>query len=108
LKPNSYGRHPKYSTTRLALGVYKFKTNTSHPSSFWRRCREAGDVQYRGLFDHSRLGFLEKSKNLKNQKNLKKKIKIDNFHLPQFEHDPFWQYLSRLNDHHAQYVHFIY
>jgi len=30
------------------------------------------------------------------------------FHLPQFEHEPFWQYLSILNDYHAQYVHFIY
>ena len=30
------------------------------------------------------------------------------FHLPQFEHEPFWQYLSRLNDYHAQYVHFTY
>jgi len=30
------------------------------------------------------------------------------FHLPQFEHEPFRQYLSRLNDYHAQYVHFMY
>jgi len=30
------------------------------------------------------------------------------FHLPQFEHEPFWQYLSRLNDYRAQYMHFIY
>jgi len=30
------------------------------------------------------------------------------FHLPQFEHGPFWQYLTRLNDYHAQYVHFTY
>ena len=30
------------------------------------------------------------------------------FHLPQFEHEPFWQYLSRLNDYRAQYVHFTY
>ena len=30
------------------------------------------------------------------------------FHLPQFEHEPFWQYLSRLNDYCAQYVHFMY
>jgi len=28
------------------------------------------------------------------------------FHLPQFEHEPFWHYLSRLNDYHAQ--HFTY
>ena len=27
------------------------------------------------------------------------------FHFPQFEHEPFWQYLSRLNDYRAQYVH---
>ena len=30
------------------------------------------------------------------------------FHLPQFEHEPFWQYLSRLNDFRAQYVLFDY
>ena len=30
------------------------------------------------------------------------------FHLPQFEHEPFWQYLSRLNYYRAQYVHFMY
>jgi len=30
------------------------------------------------------------------------------FHLPQFEHEPFWQYLSRLNEYRAQYVHFMY
>ena len=30
------------------------------------------------------------------------------FHLPQFEHEPFGQYLSRLNDYHAQYVLFEY
>ena len=30
------------------------------------------------------------------------------FHLPQFEHEPFWQYLSRLNDYRAQYVLFEY
>jgi len=30
------------------------------------------------------------------------------FHLPQFEHEPFWQYLSRLNDYHPQYVLFEY
>jgi len=30
------------------------------------------------------------------------------FHLPQFEHQPFWRYLSRLNDYPAQYMHFIY
>jgi len=29
-------------------------------------------------------------------------------HLPQFEHECFWQYLSRLNDHCARYVHFTY
>jgi len=30
------------------------------------------------------------------------------FHLPQFEQEPFWQYLSRLNDYCAQYVHVMY
>jgi len=30
------------------------------------------------------------------------------FYLHQFEHKPFWQYLSRLNDYHAQYMHFMY
>jgi len=30
------------------------------------------------------------------------------FHLPQSEHEPFWQYFSRLNDYRAQYVHFMY
>ena len=30
------------------------------------------------------------------------------FHLPQFGHEPFWHYLSRLNDYHAQYVLFEY
>jgi len=30
------------------------------------------------------------------------------FHLPQFEYEPFWQYLSTLNDFRAQYVHFLY
>ena len=30
------------------------------------------------------------------------------FHFPQFEHEPFWQYLSRFNDYRAQYVHFTY
>ena len=30
------------------------------------------------------------------------------FHFPQFEYEPFWQYLSRLNDYCAQYVHFMY
>ena len=30
------------------------------------------------------------------------------FHLPQFEHEPFWQYLSGLNYYHPQYVHFTY
>ena len=29
------------------------------------------------------------------------------FHLPQFDHEPFWQYLSRFTDHCAQYVHFM-
>jgi len=27
------------------------------------------------------------------------------FHLAQFEDEPFWQYLSTLNDYPAQYVH---
>jgi len=26
------------------------------------------------------------------------------FHFPQFQHEPFWQYLSRLNDYRAQYM----
>ena len=26
------------------------------------------------------------------------------FYFPQFEHEPFWQYLSRLNGYRAQYV----
>ena len=30
------------------------------------------------------------------------------FHLPQFEHEPFWHYLSKLNDYRAQYVLFEY
>ena len=30
------------------------------------------------------------------------------FHFPQFEHEPFRQYLSRLNDYPAQYVYFMY
>jgi len=30
------------------------------------------------------------------------------FHFPQFEHELFWQYLSKVNDYHAQYVHFTY
>jgi len=29
-------------------------------------------------------------------------------HLPQFKHEPVWQYLSRLNDYGVQYVHFMY
>ena len=30
------------------------------------------------------------------------------FHFPQFEHEPFWQYLSRFNHYHAQYMQFTY
>ena len=30
------------------------------------------------------------------------------FHLPQFEYEPFWQYLSRFDDYRAQHVHFMY
>ena len=30
------------------------------------------------------------------------------FHLPQLQPESFWQYLFRLNDYHAQYVHFTY
>jgi len=30
------------------------------------------------------------------------------FHLPQFECEPYWHYLSRVNDYRAQYVHFMY
>jgi len=35
------------------------------------------------------------------------RIKMVICHLPQFEQEPFWQYLSRLNDYRAQYVHFM-
>ena len=28
--------------------------------------------------------------------------------MPQIEHELFWQYLSRLNDYRAQYMHFMY
>ena len=27
------------------------------------------------------------------------------FHFPQYEHEPFWQYLSRLNAYRAQFAH---
>jgi len=30
------------------------------------------------------------------------------FHFPQFEHEPFWQYLSWFNDYRTQYMHFTY
>jgi len=30
------------------------------------------------------------------------------FHLPQFEHESFWQYLFRLNGYYARQVHFMY
>jgi len=30
------------------------------------------------------------------------------FHFPQFEHEPFCQYLSSLNDYRIQYMHFEY
>ena len=30
------------------------------------------------------------------------------FHFPHFEHEPYCQYLSRLNDYRAHYVHFMY
>jgi len=30
------------------------------------------------------------------------------FHISQVKHEPFWQYLSRLNDYHSQCVHFKY
>jgi len=57
-----------------------------------RRCRRVGVFQYRGLFEHSRLGLFEKSKKLKIlKKNFKKRIKMAIFHLPQFEHESFWQ-----------------
>jgi len=29
------------------------------------------------------------------------------FHFSQFMYEPFWQYLSSLNNYHAQYVHFV-
>ena len=73
-------------------------------TKFWRCCRGVGVFQYRGLFELSRLSFFEKI-----QKKLKtKKINMAIFHFPQFEHEPFWQYLSRLNDYRAQYVHSMY
>jgi len=69
-----------------------------------------------GTWHFSILGFtsafearpLENPKKLKNQKFQKENFKIAIFHLPQFEHEPFWQCLSRLNDYCAQYVHFTY
>jgi len=51
--------------------------------------------------------FLKNPKKFKNQK-FEKEIKMANFHLPQFEHEAFWQYSSRLNNYCAQYVHFTY
>ena len=30
------------------------------------------------------------------------------FYLPQFEHEPYWQYLSRLNDYRALHMDFTY
>jgi len=45
---------------------------------------------------------------LKNQLKILKIIKMGIFYLSQFKYKPFWQYLSRLNDYHAQYVHFMY
>jgi len=36
------------------------------------------------------------------------KINMAIFNLPQFEHESFLQYLFRLNDYHAQCVHFTY
>ena len=35
-------------------------------------------------------------------------MKMPIFQLPQFGHGLFWQYLSRLNDYCARYVHFMY
>jgi len=55
------------------------------------------------LFEHSRLGFLEKTRKKSIKKRKKNTMAI--FHFSQFEHEPFWQYLSRLNDYRAQYVH---
>jgi len=40
------------------------------------------------------------------KQNLKKRMLVSRF--PQFKHGAFWQYLSRLNDYHAQYVFFTY
>jgi len=73
-------------------------------------CRGIGAFQYQGSsLEHSRLcPFETKPKKFKKIKNFKKKIKIGYFHLHQFEHEPFWQHLFRLNDYRAQYVHFLY
>jgi len=62
------------------------------------------------LFKHLRLGHLEKSQKDSEISKIVKKKKNQNgyFHLHQFEHEPFWQYLSRLNDYRAQHVHFMY
>jgi len=42
-------------------------------TKFWRCCQAVGVIQYQGLFEHLRLGFLEKKskKILKIQKNKK-------------------------------------
>jgi len=53
------------------------------------------------------LVFLINRKQLRSQK-FEKQIKMVIFHLSQFEHEPFCQYLSRLNDYRAQYVLFQY
>ena len=37
-----------------------------------------------------------------------KSLNLPSFHLPQFEHELFLQYLSRLNDYCAQYMHSMY
>ena len=75
--------------------LHPYSPHIRNRTKFWRRCRGVGVFQCRGLFEHSRLGFFEKNQ---------KKITMALFHFPQFEHEPFWQYLSRLNDYRAQYV----
>jgi len=64
-------------------------------------------LQYWGFFEHSRAALLEKIQKILKFKKIKK-TKMVIFHLPQFKHEPFWQYFSRLNDYVAQYVHFMY
>jgi len=48
-------------------------------------------------------GFLKNSKKKLKFQKFKKGIKVAIFHLPQSEHESFWQYLPRLNNYLAQY-----